>query len=313
MKKEFKGIIAIIVAIWIFVMGFEIGILKGTNDTIEELGSPSAPIATDAPTAESTTETTTAATTAESTTAAPDVNADASTSATDPSVAPAPGAADPSTMTKEQITAKVVEYINKVKAEQNMTAVKTESITISVDSCSVASLTSTVNDVVQGIVGEPAPPHTFTFVNGQGTDADGNTVSAHDAIPPSNDSTKDAKLDPSGVASATAVKQGDNTVYTVILVAESTTISNGVPPHNSGVIGYLNLGAIEIPVPGISITEANMNYPNSTVEVTVNSADQVVKLVNKMPMNGSGTAKVTFANATASFSGGLDETWEFTY
>ncbi|MGN0447730.1 MAG: hypothetical protein ACI4GC_04175 [Acutalibacteraceae bacterium] len=309
MKKEVKAIIAVVVVIWVFVMGFEIGILKGTKDTKAMLST------TQMPTTQYTTTTmpSTQATTV-STEASTSVSATGATDAAATTAAPIPGAAtDVSALSKEQITAKVVEYVNKVKAEQNMTAVKKETIQVTVDNCSVPSLTGTVNDVVQKIVGDPST-HTFTFVNGQGTNAAGETVSAHDAIPPSNDAHKDAQLDPSGVASATAKKDANgNTVYTVVLVAESTTISNGVPTHNSGIIGYLNLGAINIPVPGISITEANMNYPGSTVEVTVDSNDKVIKLVNKMPMSGSGTAKVGFTSANAEFSGGLDESWEFSY
>ena len=60
-------------------------------------------------------------------------------------------------------------------------------------------------------------------------------------------------------------------------------------------------------------SDSKMQYPGSTVEVTVNPAGQVVKLVNKMPMTGYGAAKVTFASGNANFEGALDEVWEFTY
>ena len=192
-----------------------------------------------------------------------------------------------------------------------MTAHKTEYITVNLTRLSAESVRGTVNSIISSLVGEPTD-EIIKVANGTATYPDGSTKPVKEAIPPSNDATKDFALTVDGVASATAAKQGENTVYTVVLVPESTTAASPVPAHNSKAIGYLNLMGLSLPS-GVSITDSRMEYPGSTVEVTVNPAGQVVKLVNKMPMTGFGAAKIAFVSGDADFEGNLDETWEFTY
>lgn len=310
MKKEIKGIIAVVLAVWILVMGIEIGSIR-EKKKIASVNS----------TSQSTTETTTAPTT-ETTTATPVITTTQPTTVT-PVVTPgvsdttapssaAPNAADPSTMSKEEIVSKVVEAVNKVKSEQNMTANKKETVTISLTDLSIPSAKNTVNDIIKSIAGEPSDEN-ITVVNGIATYPDGSTKPIKEAIPPSNAVTKDFALTADGVASATATKQGDSTVYTVVLVPESTTAAAPQPTHNAVAIGYLDLMSVELPSI-VTIVDSNMQYPGSTVEVTVDGQGRVTKLVNKMPMSGDGTAKITLiGQGKAEFEGALDEVWTFTY
>lgn len=307
MKKEIKQLIAVVLAIWILFMGIEIGALRERKKIAAE--NSTATSQTTAP------QTTIPTTTQPSSVATPDsALTPASTTAPAPSTSTPTAAVvsdDVSNLSKEQIVAKVSEAVNKVKSEQNMTAHKTENITVNLTALSAESLRSAVNGVISSIVGEPTDEN-ITVANGIATYPDGSTKPIKEAIPPSNDATKDFALTADGVASATAAKQGDNTVYTVILVSEDTTAANPIPKHNSVAIGYLNLMGLSLPS-GVSITDSTMQYPGSTVEVTVNSAGQVVKLVNKMPMTGYGAAKIGFISGNANFEGALNETWEFTY
>lgn len=307
MRKEFKAIVALILAVWIFVMGIEIGDYRATKEIISTTKAP-APVVNPQTTKQQ--ETTKAQ---EQTTAAPVVNDTTKAPVADETTkAPVADSNDPSTLSKEQIVQKVNEAVNKVKSEQNMTCRKQEAITITLTALSVERARDTVNGIIQGIAGEPSD-ETITVVDGIATYPDGTQKSVKEAIPPSNDAAKDFSLPVDGVASATAAKQGDNTVYTVILVEESTTATNPIPTYNSSAIGYLNLLAVDLPAI-VTITDSNMHYPGSTVEVTVNSAGQVVRLVNKMPMTGDGTAKITLlGEGRAEFEGGLDESWDFTY
>ncbi len=318
MKKEVKAIIAVVLAVWILLMGIEIGSIREKKKIAADAGNTTtaATVADNTTTTQPTTQTaapvtpgadavpggvvtTTPAAPAESTTAAP--------------TAPAGDTVDVSTLTKEQIVAKVAEAVNKVKSEQNMTARKTENVTVNLTALSVESLRSLVNSIISSLVGEPVD-QTITVSGGIATYPDGTTKPIKEAIPPSNDVTKDFTLTADGVASATATKQGENIVYSVVLVAESTTGSNPIPAHNSKAIGYLNVMSFNDDLPsGAQIIDANMSYPGSTVEVTVNPAGQVIKFVNKMPMKGDGTAKIAFAEGKAEFEGNLDEVWEFTY
>ena len=313
MKKEVKAIIAVVLAVWILLMGIEIGSLREKKK-----------IAASNSTTEVSSTTTTQPTTPTVVPSAPDsaaipggttqpsAPADA-TASTAPS-APA-DTVDVSTLTKEQIVAKVAEAVNKVKSEQNMTARKTENISVNLTALSVESLRSLVNSIIGNLVGEPSD-ETIKVANGIATFPDGSTKPIKEAIPPSNDATKDFALTADGVATATAAKQGDNTVYTVVLVPETTTGASPIPTHNSKAIGYLNLMGLDLP-DAVQIVDSNMQYTGSTVEVTVNAAGQVIKLVNKMPMKGDGTAKAKVGfvevDGKAEFEGALDEVWEFTY
>ncbi len=308
MKKEVKGIIAIVLAVWILVMGIEIGSIREKK----KIASASASTATTENT------TTTEPTTTAPTTTTPVVQPSTSVPVVTPGVSDttlptsAPAAADPSSMSKEEIVAKVVEAVNKVKGEQNMKANKKETITITLTDLSIPSAKNTVNDIISGIAGEPSDEN-ITVANGIATYPDGSTRPVKEAIPPSNDVTKDFALTADGVLSAKAEKQGENTVYTVILVEESTTAASPKPTHNSVAIGYLDLMSVELPSI-VTIVDSNMKYPGSTVEVTVDGQGRVTKLVNKMPMSGDGTAKITLiGEGKAEFEGALDEVWTFTY
>ncbi len=315
MKKEVKAIIAVVLAVWILLMGIEIGSIREKKKIAS---------ATEMNT--TTTQSSTLTTTQPANPIVP--NGDAvpggettTTTTTQPSSAPASSTTAPaenvdvSTLTKEQIVAKAAEAVNKVKSEQNMTAHKTETITVNLTALSVESLRSIVNSVISSVVGDPTD-EIITVVNGTATYPDGSTKPIKEAIPPSNDVTKDFTLTADGVQSATATKQGDNTVYTLNLVPETTTGASPIPTHNAKAIGYLNLMGLDLPSM-VTIVDSNMQYTGSTVEVTVNGAGQVVKLVNKMPMTGDGTAKarvvVTDVEGRAEFEGSLNEVWEFTY
>ncbi len=314
MKKEVKAIIAAVLAVWILLMGIEIGALRekkkiaaansttttteSTTQTTTQTPAPITPNGADVPGGQTTTPSQPAANTTP-------------TSATSTPAAEA----DVSNLSKEQIVAKVAEAVNKVKSEQNMTAHKTENITVNLTALSAEALRNPVNSIISGIVGEPTD-EIINVANGVATYPDGSTKPVKEAIPPSNEATKDFALTADGVATATAAKQGDNTVYTVVLVPEDTTAANPIPTHNSKAIGYLNLMGLDLPDMA-KITDATMKYTGSTVEVTVNPAGQVIKLVNKMPMTGYGAAELNIAitkvSGNANFEGNLNETWEFTY
>ncbi len=295
MKKEVKIAISIFLAIWIFVMGIEIGSYKEkkkqpTNVPVVSVSDTTTQTTTQT-TTETTTETTTQPTT-ESTTAVQ--GGDTTTSSTS-----ANAGNDVSSLSKEQIVAEVVKYVNQAKAEQNMSAVKDESINVTIVDISVSFLKDTVNNIVKNLVGDGPTTTNYTFTNGQ--TADGKTP--YGEIPPCGMAFE---LPVEGVVDAKVEKQGDNTVYTVTLVEEHTTKDAPVPQYNSKTVGYLDITSLDIP---LEITTANMHYPATVVEVTVDANGKVTKLVNKLPMSGEGAVAV----GSAKFEGGQNETWVFTY
>lgn len=305
MKKEIKIAIAVILSIWFFVMGFELGIYKERKSNVQpgnEVVNTVTPSTTQ-PTAQPTTIPTTVPTT-QPTTLPPVV--DPNQNSTAPTEAPSTDApvnnADPSSLSKAEVIEKMNGYMKALKSEQNMQAHKSENITVEVTDCSVPAAVSLINNVISGIAG--AEELDFSFAGG--TTTAGETVFG--TIPPTN---KDFLLTDAGVLSATAAVSGADTVYTAVLVEESTTIASPSPAHNSTAIGYLDIASLDLP--GVTMEAADMKYPGSTVEITVNADGKVTKLVNKLPMDGNVTAKISFFNGNASFKGGLDEVWTFTY
>lgn len=209
---------------------------------------------------------------------------------------------------KEQIVSNVVSAVNRLKSQKNMTVHHTENISIGVTEIYPSSLKDVMNNVISNLAGEPID-EIVRVQNGTATYADGTTKSVKDVFSPSG---KDFTLTADGVGAATATKQGENTVYTVVLVSENTTAAKPVPKHNSGAIGYFNLMGLELP--SGKINKADISYPGSTVEVTVNPAGQVIKLVNKLPMTGDVEFDIAFVkNNKVCFEGELDEVWEIRY
>lgn len=227
-----------------------------------------------------------------------------------------PAAKDPSAMSKAEVISAAKKAIDAVKTQQNMTAVQAENVQITVNDCSVSSLTSLVNSIVQRFTGEKSA--TYKFVNGQATGVrpdgkeveDEGVVSPTQVIPPKN---RTFDITEAGVTEATAKKNGSDTIYTIKIKEESTTLQNPVPQFNSAAIGYLDLTKISDKINGAEITEANMHYPGSSVTATVNSDGKLVKLELYLPMDGYGAASLKVVKGNASFSGSQTETWTFTY
>ena len=227
-----------------------------------------------------------------------------------------PAAKDPSAMSKAEVIAAAKKAIDAVKTQQNMTAVQAENVQITVNDCSVSSLTSLVNSIVQRFTGEKSA--TYKFVNGQATGVrpdgkeveDEGVVSPTQVIPPKN---RTFDITEAGITEATAKKNGSDTVYTIKIKEESTTLQNPVPQFNAAAIGYLDLTKISDKINGAEITEANMHYPGSSVTATVNGDGKLVKLELYLPMDGYGAASLKVVKGNASFSGSQTETWTFTY
>lgn len=317
MKKEIKVVICIALSVWFFFMGFELGSYREKK----KIASTSVQVVQ--PATQNNASSTTAPTTTQPTSEVPSssvsdstVYPDSSTPASQNNASTTKKNDDPSSLSKAEVIAAAKKAIDAVKAEQNMTAVQTENIAINVDECSVPSALSMVNSIVQKFTGENSA--TYTFANGQATGVrpdgkaveDEGVVAPTQVIPPKN---KNFELTEAGVSSATAKKDGENTVYTIKIIEESTTLNSPVPANNAAAIGYLDLTKISDKLSGAQITEANMHYPGSSVVATVNKAGKLVKLELTLPMDGYGAAKIAFVSGNASFSGSQTETWTFTY
>lgn len=300
MRKEAKAAIAIILAVWFFIMGFELGSYKEKKKYSQE-NSPA--VNTTAPTVAPTNAPTQQIPATEPTTA---YDPFAAGSNTPPSSAPASNEKDPASLSKDEILTNMMAAYRTLETEQNFTAHKNLNITVNIVSCSVPSAVSGINDIITGITDKIPKEENLVFSGGVATTSDGTQVTPKDAFPPDTD----FNLPSAGVASATASKQGDNTVYSITIVSEDTTIESPVPPYNSTAGGYLDITSLGLPD---VITKGDMHYPGSTFKLTVNSAGKVVGIESRIPMTGEGEAKVIGITGNATFEGALDEKWSITY
>ena len=302
LNQKYKTIISIILAVWIFAMGIAVG--KDMNAEANLANNPQQQ--TEAQVADKPAKPNLGGSTDSGTNNGSTDNG-TNNGSTDNGGATDNGnstPADPTQYNKDQIIQMMNYYVNLVKSESNMTATKTEVIKVEVTDCSVPSLVGTINGIVSGIIGDESESITYTFVNDK--EAGGGTPFS--LIPPTS---KKFEVTSEGVASATVTKdENGNYVYTVVLVPETTTMASPEPRFNATAIGYLDLAGID--VSPAKIEQADMTYPGSTVSVTVDANDRVVKLYNKLPMSGVGKAKLGLSGE-ASFEGALDETWVFTY
>lgn len=318
MKKEVKAVIAVVLAVWFFLMGFEIGgyrekkkIISETTAAIPVLNTPTT---TAAPTTVAELATSAAQTTVSEQTPAQDNTTGNNTTKGASDETTKAANTDPATLSKTQIVEKVAAALNAVKAEQNMKAVKKEIVSIKVTDCSVERAISMINNIINRFAGEETITYQFTGGQAVGIDAegkeadDGVTVTPNDVIPPK---TKAFSLPDTGVKNATAAKEGENMVYTIELNPEDTAYDSPVPQYHSNAYGYLDLTSLDLP--GVTITNASMHYPNTVITATVNKDGKLVKIHYLMPMTGEGAAKITVFSGDASFEGSDDETWEFSY
>ncbi len=333
MNQKYKAIIAVILFIWSFAIGFVLGEDKGVADTkatavvqqdssSDNTGTPNPPTPPVKPdtdnganngVVDNGTNNGTNNGTADNGANAVTPDNGANNGSADNGTNNGTAAKDPSQYTDDEVIQWINYYVNLVKSEQSMTAKKTESIKVKVLDCSVPSLTDTVNNIVDGLVGNGGDSFTYTIAGGAVASTDDPEASTSDTpfslIPPCG---KQFVVSKEGVVDAKAeVDANGNVTYTVVLVAEDTTLASPEPFYNATAIGYLNLADLDIPL--AKINRADMHYPGSTVSVTVDANDKVIKLYNKLPMSGKGEASIAFATGTADFEGALDETWEFTY
>lgn len=320
MKNALRVIAIVVVAALLFGVGYSMGSSKGINITVQY---SNAGTATDsAGSATVNTNTTPVQTTAApETTAAPQTTAAPETTvASDKTDAPAADetdapAADDNGSSIPSSTAEIVkaynDAVNNTKAYTGtINARKVNDMTLNLDDCSIGFLTSTINGILQGLVSDS--DKSWTFENCVATQDDGSTRDLDYHVPPSR---RQAALTEAGVASASATDNGDGT-YTmkIALVAETSSYdgTNTVNPvHNESVVDPLNLATLDISP--AKITSANMNYPGTTLEATVNEDGLLTKLIVELPMAGNGVGSLSGASLEAVISGGNVDTYEFSY
>ena len=211
-------------------------------------------------------------------------------------------------MTKEEILSKVTEGVNSIKSENaTYTAVRSQTISLDLEECSLPAFVGIVNKVMDFFEGETITE--YSFVNGKGIDAKtGEEITAIGSIPPSNELFR---LTPEGMADATMTKDGENTVYTVVVVPESSTMDNPRPPHHHSAGDTFDVRKVELPVG--AITKADFDYPGASISITVAPDGKVIRYHQLLKVDGVGEGAAMGLTASGKIVGSVEEIWNITY
>ncbi len=317
MKKEIKVVAIVLVALIVFLAGFGLGATKGININI---GSESginvnvnggsagsaqvvAPAPTQAPTAAPTQAPTAAPT--EAPTQAPATDAPA----TDAPATDAPsnsGTKVPST--KAEIAAAYNKAINDMRAYTGKITLKKHDI-IDVQ---LKDLPAIAEKIITPVVANltKTEPATWTFENGVDV-TDPNRKLIEKTIPWGREAT----VSEASLVSATATPNADGG-YTmeITFIAEDSnfdgTKNTSEPTQHMTAMDPLNLGSLDLGP--ISISNAALHYPGATMTATVDGQGRLVKLYQKLPLEGTGTGKAGIS-ITLNLAGSMDGNYEFTY
>lgn len=322
MKKETKVVALALVLLLLFLSGFGLGATKGINfnfnGKVEVVGATApagdasanattAPAATQAPatTAPPATDAPTTAPAADATTA-PAADATTAPAADATTAAPAGNSAVPSS--KAEIAAAYNKAVNDYKAYTGKVTLKKHDI-INVQ---LKDLPAIAEKIITPVVTKltTTNPEEYTFENG--VDVNDPNRKLTDKIIPGG---RNAEVSESGLVNATATSNADGG-YTMVLtfIAETSnfdgTQNTSLPVEHQKAMDPLNLGSLDLGP--ISISNAALSYPGATVTATVDGQGRLVKLEQKLPLEGEGTGKAGI-ELTLKLAGSMDGTYEMTY
>ena len=203
---------------------------------------------------------------------------------------------------KEEILKKVVDGVNSLKAsDASFKGTKDQYIDIKLTDCSVPQVVGIINGVLERFLGEEKLEYDFT--NGVSKDPEGNgEVTSMTAIPPS---FIEFGLTADGVTNAYVEKDGENTKYTVEVVAEDSSLGEK-PYHHSKACDVMSLETLNIPA---KITRADYTYSGTKISVTYNAEGKVIEYHEYFDMKGDGEGGAMGVTATLTLEGYFDETW----
>ena len=305
MKQETKLVAIILAALIVFLSGFGLGATRGITIKVEGGAAVQTGGTQTAAPAEQTTATPVQTTApAEQTTTAPPAAEQTTAPAADNSGASS--ASVPST--KAEIAAAYNKAINDLRAYQGKVTLKKHDI-IDVQ---LKDLPSIAEKIITPVVANltKTEPQEWTFENG--VDVNDPNRKLVEKIIPWN---RDANVQEAGLASASATPNADGGyTMTLTFIAEDSnfdgTKNTSEPTYHMGAMDPLNLGSLDLGP--ISISEAALHYPGATLTATIDGQGRIVKLEQKLPLEGTGTGKAG-VSITLKLAGSMDGNYEFTY
>ena len=320
MKKEIKVVAIVLVALIVFLAGFGLGATKGININIgsenginvnvnggsagsAQVVAPQTQAPTAAPTQAPTaapTEAPTAAPSGDTTTAAPAPSGDTTTAA------PSGNSSVPSS--KAEIVAAYNKVVNEAKAYTGKVTLKKHDI-INVQ---LKDLPSIAEKIITPVITKltTTNPEEYVFEGGKDVN-DPNRYVSHKIVP----GGRDVAVQEAGVANATATANPDGGyTMSITFIAETSTFdgtsTTSEPTHHKTAMDPLELGSLDLGP--ITISNADLSYPGATMTATVDAQGRLVKLEQKLPLEGTGTGKAGI-ELTLKLAGSMDGTYEFIY
>ena len=162
-----------------------------------------------------------------------------------------------------------------------------------------APVKSIVNKIVSGVLDDT--DETLQFSGGKATSSEGETLQL--LLPKAGQFS----LPASGVAAASASKNGNIVTVRIQLVQEKSTLSAPPAVHSTS-MGYLDVASLDLS--GVSITSFDTTYPGSSMELTIDTSTGYVKTaVYTINLEIAAVGKVGIASGTVGVSAKEVESW----
>lgn len=202
----------------------------------------------------------------------------------------------------------VSDSVNKLKSsESSFTGHKVQNINMNLVDSSVPAVNNIINGVLKAFIKEEILDYDFTNGVSPDPESDG-TVNTNGTFPPGD---KPFELTREGVASATKTADGTNTIYTVVIVAESSTLENPRPPHHNSGADTLDLSTVEIPI--ITLTKVDFDYPGAEISVTLDADGNIVGYHEHLEIRGTGEGYGLGITGFGTVEGYIDEKWDISF
>lgn len=305
MKQETKLVAIILAALIVFLSGFGLGASRGITIKVEG----GAAVQTGGTQTAAPAETTTA--TPVQTTAAPAEQTTVAPPAAEQTTA-APAADNSGSVKVPSGTAEIVAAYNKVVNEAKHYEGKVTLKKHDIINVQLKDLPAIAEKIITPVITKltTTSPEEYVFDGGKDVNDPARFVS-HKIVP----NGRDVNVQEAGIASATASANADGGyTMSITFIAETSTFdgtkTTSEPTHHKTAMDPLELGSLDLGP--ITISNADLRYPGATMTATVDGQGRLVKLEQKLPLEGSGTGKAGIS-ITLNLGGSMDGTYEFIY
>ena len=199
----------------------------------------------------------------------------------------------------------VTDSVNQLKSsEANFTGHKVQSINMELTDSSIPAMNSVANGIISLFIKDEE--YDYDFTNGMSSDPEeGGTISSNKCFPPED---KFFQLNVDGLAGARKTMSGENTVYTVVIVSEMSTLENPRPTHHSSAADTLDLSSVEIPV--VTMNRVDFVYPGAEISVTISPDGKVIGYHEHLEIIGTGEVSGLGMTGYGTIEGYIDEKWD---